>query len=50
MIKDILTQEDIACVLINRQDSSYLFGQVDILVPAESVIRALHLINATNDE
>lgn len=50
MIKDILTGEDIPCVVINRQDSAYLFGQVEVHVPSESVIKALHIINSLKDE
>ncbi len=50
MIKDILTDDDIPCVVINRQDSAYLFGQVEVHVPSESVIKALHLINSLKDE
>lgn len=45
MIKDILEQNQIASVILNKMDSSYLnFGEIEILVRAANVIKAKHLI------
>lgn len=46
LIKSVLEEEKIECVLMNKRDSSYgSFGSVEILVLAENVIRAKHLIS-----
>jgi len=44
MAKDILEDNDIEVVLINKQDSIYLFGEIDLYVKPENVIRAKFLI------
>lgn len=46
MIKDILEQNQIASVILNKMDSSYLnFGEIEVLVVAANVIKAKHIIN-----
>ena len=45
MIKDILDQDHIDCVVLNKMDSSYLnFGGIEILVHSDNVIKAKHII------
>ena len=46
MIKDVLADNDIKAVIINKQDSVYVtIGDIEIYVKAENVIRAKFLIN-----
>ena len=46
LIKNVLENEKIDCVLMNKQDSSYMsFGSIEIVVLADFVIRAKHLIS-----
>ena len=45
-IKGNLENEGIACVILNKQDSSYLaFGMVEVHVPAEKLAEAQALID-----
>ena len=44
---DILENEDINAIVINKQDSSYLmFGGIELYVKHEDVINALKLIGS----
>ena len=46
MIKDVLADNDIQAVVMNKQDSAYItIGDIEIYVKAENVIRAKFLIN-----
>ena len=44
IIKAILEENAIECVVMNRQDSAYGFGEVEVYTPNENVLRALHII------
>ncbi|MGD9992009.1 MAG: DUF2007 domain-containing protein [Salinivirgaceae bacterium] len=44
MAKFILEENDIETVLLNQQDSFYLFGAIELLVKPEHVIRAKYLL------
>jgi len=44
MVKSILEDNDIEVVLINKQDSFYLIGDIEVYVKPEEVIRAKFLI------
>jgi hypothetical protein len=44
MAKDILYAEGIASVIINKQDSTYLFGDVELYVERDETIIAKHLL------
>lgn len=44
MVKDILEDNGIEVVLLNKQDSFYLFGDIEIYVKHNDVIRAKFLI------
>ena len=44
MVKDILEDNDIEAVIMNKQDSFYLFGEIDIYARPDDVIRAKFLI------
>jgi len=44
LVKGLLSDYNIESVEINKQDSSYLFGDIDLYVKSENVIRSKHLI------
>lgn len=45
IVKAVLEEHDLKPVLINKQDSSYKFGNYEIYVNPDEVIRAIKLIN-----
>ncbi|MBN8702507.1 MAG: DUF2007 domain-containing protein [Bacteroidetes bacterium] len=51
MIKTILEENEIECVLINRQDSFYKFiGELDLYVNRDKIIKAKTIINKFSSE
>jgi hypothetical protein len=50
MIKHLLESNDIAVIQLNKQDSNYLFGELELYVRSEDVIKAKHLIAQRGDE
>ncbi len=44
MVKNVLEDNDIQAVIINKQDSFYLFGDIEVYVKPDDVIRAKFLI------
>ncbi len=44
MVKNILNDNDIEAILFNQQDSLYLFGEVEVKVLADNVIKAKFII------
>lgn len=42
--KQVLEENDIPAVLLNKQDSSFMFGKIDLFVNEASVEAALELI------
>ena len=45
LLKAMLVNYNIDCVIVNRQDSSYLaFGDIELYVRREDVLRSLNLI------
>ena len=44
IVKDILEDNEIEAVLLNKQDSLYLFGDIEVYVKPDDVIRAKFLI------
>jgi hypothetical protein len=44
MAKDILEENDFDVVIINKQDSLYLIGDIEVYTKPENVIRAKFLI------
>jgi hypothetical protein len=45
IVKGVLETYGIPAVVINRKDSSYHFGHVEVLVPADNTIEALKIIS-----
>ena len=44
----LLQVQEIKAVIINKQDSSYLFGEAELYVPQDAVIRAKRVLNEEN--
>ena len=50
IIKGVLIEEGIECVELNKKDSSYAFGEVELYCPSEEVLRAKSLIGNIEDD
>ena len=44
IIKSILEENNIPCTTIDKKDSSYIFGEIEIYVPEENVAVAINLL------
>lgn len=44
IVKAVLQDLDIQSVIVNKKDSSYLFGQIELRVENENVIKSLKII------
>lgn len=44
IVKDVLEDNNLNVVLLNKQDSFYLFGDIELYVKPDDVIRAKFLI------
>lgn len=44
MVKDVLEDNGFDVVLLNKQDSFYLFGDIELYVKSDDVIKAKFLI------
>lgn len=45
LIKQVLSDNNIIAVVINKKDSFYQFGHIEICVQSINVIRAKHILN-----
>ncbi len=45
IVQAVLDDAGISSVIMNRKDSAYLFGDLELYVQAENVIRAKQIIN-----
>ncbi len=45
ILKAILEENEIPGVVVNKKDSSYLFGEVELYVKQEDVLNAKQIIN-----
>lgn len=50
IVKQMLIENDIPAVLLNKQDSSYLFGVIELYVEREYQLEATALIDSFGDE
>jgi hypothetical protein len=50
LIKSIMEDNEIECVIMNKQDSVYQFGDIEICVPTESILKAKQLISEYKGE
>lgn len=44
ILKDVLESSEIPCTLLNKKDSAYGFGYVELYTIRDYVVRAKHLI------
>lgn len=44
IIKGVLAEHDIEAILINKQDSSYGFGEIEVYTRKENVLKAINII------
>jgi len=45
IVKSVLEDNNIKSVILNKKDSSYLFGEIELYVKNDDVIRAKHIIS-----
>ena len=50
IVKNMLLENNIPAVVLNKQDSSYFFGVVELYVDQEDSVEALALIDSFGDE
>ncbi len=50
IVKQMLVENNIPAVVLNKQDSSYHFGLVELYVDNEHTLEATALIDSFNDE
>jgi len=48
LVKAVLKENNIASVIINKQDSSYHFGEIELHVQADDVLVAKQIIQKNN--
>ena len=41
----VLQEAGIEAIVLNKRDSSYRFGEVELCVPSGDALRALHILN-----
>ncbi len=44
MVKEMMADNEIECVIMNKMDSIYGFGEIELCVPTEDVLKAKQLI------
>jgi len=44
MVRNYLNDHGIECVVMNKKDSAYMFGDIEVYVPTEEAFRAKQLI------
>jgi hypothetical protein len=49
LIRGLLLENDIHSVVINKKDSSYLFGEVELYVMSDDVIEAKHILSTQTE-
>jgi len=45
LLKGLLFENNIEAVIINKQDSSYLFGELELYVNSKDIVKAKHVIS-----
>lgn len=50
IVKQMLVENNIPAVLLNKQDSSYLFGVIELYVEREHQVEATALIDSFGEE
>lgn len=50
LLKHRLEADDIEVIVLNKQDSSYLFGEAELYVPNEHALRATHILSKLQED
>lgn len=50
LVKDLLNNEDVNAVILNRKDSSYHFGNIQVMVTPEDREKATKIVNSVHCE
>lgn len=50
IVKNMLLENNIPAVVLNKKDSSYLFGVVELYVEQENANKAMELMGSFGDE
>lgn len=45
IVEQALSKYGIACIQMNKRDSAYTIGQIEVLVSQEDVLEAINIIN-----
>ena len=45
LLKAVLEENEIPTVVINKKDSSYLFGEIEVYVTQDDVMKAKQIVN-----
>lgn len=44
ILKNVFSENNIECISMNKMDSSYLLGEIEVMVPKEQITEAEKLI------
>jgi len=50
IVKGLLEEKDIDCVIVNKKDSAYLFGEIEIFVDVGNAFLAKQIITNLSGE
>lgn len=50
LLKALLRDEGIESVIVNKKDSAYLFGELELYVQSDHAVRAKRIINKSHIE
>ena len=50
MVRSIMAENEIECVIMNKKDSTYGFGEIEVYVPTTEAFKAKQLILEFNGE
>jgi len=45
IVKDLLEEQEIPALVVNKQNSPYLLGNLEVHVPSDYMLKAMHFIN-----
>ena len=48
VVRGMLAEHNIRCVVVSRRDSVYLFGEVEVYAPKDQALLAAHLISKSS--
>lgn len=49
ILKGLLEENNIEAIILNKQDSAYLFGELELYVDATDIVQAKHIIDQHNE-